>query len=172
MHESKRKEEISFSYLNALCAIAGVIMQRNYVDNGIDAYLEGDVYLEDGSPFKVTIAVQVKSTSGKLGVTANNTIKYPLKVRNHNILCSKANSQQLLFVLILPEKEEDWVNLTPDELIIRKCMYWLNLTGNQPSTNRYKVTVELPMENRLDSNELLSIMSKIAKDGVFYDTCI
>lgn len=41
MNEPKRKEEISKSYLNAICAVCGVSMEAHvHDDDGIDALLK------------------------------------------------------------------------------------------------------------------------------------
>lgn len=165
MIETKRKEEISLSYLNAICAYVGIGVSINkHDDDGIDVYLQKLITLEDGIKININITAQLKSTSRVLTET-KDVVKYPLESKNYNDLCRKSTSHQLLFVLLLPNDESKWIEHSVDELIIRKCMYWVDLTNKTPTSNTDNITIEIPKDNYLNSEALIEIFENIAKES-------
>ena len=165
MIESKRKEEISLSYLNAICAFVGIgVTVNKHDDDGIDVFLQKIISLQSGGKLNTNITAQLKSTSQQL-VETDEIIKYQLKVKNYNDLCRKSTSQQLLFVLVLPNKEAEWIKHNVDELVIKKCMYWVDLSNNTESTNVDNITIELSKKNYVSSETLIQIFKKVAGEG-------
>ncbi len=50
----------------------------------------------------------------------------------------------------MPKQKKDWVNIKPEELILRKCAFWYQVEANEIySTNKYKITIEIPKQNRI-----------------------
>ena len=59
MNESKRKEEISKSYLNTICAVNGVSMEiQTHDDDSIDVILKKIIVRTDGCKYNAHISVQ------------------------------------------------------------------------------------------------------------------
>ena len=165
MIESKRKEEISLSYLNAICAFVGIgVTVNKHDDDGIDVFLQKIISLQSGGKLNTNITAQLKSTSQQL-VETDEIIRYQLKVKNYNDLCRKSTSQQLLFVLVLPNEEAEWIKHNVDELVIKKCMYWVDLSNNTESTNVDNITIELSKKNYVSSETLIQIFEKVAEEG-------
>lgn len=165
MIESKRKEEISLSYLNAICAFVGIgVTVNKHDDDGIDVFLQKIISLKSGGKLNTNITAQLKSTSQQL-VETDEIIRYQLKVKNYNDLCRKSTSQQLLFVLVLPKEEAEWIKHNVDELVIKKCMYWVDFSNNTESTNVDNITIELSKKNYVSSETLIQIFDKVAEEG-------
>jgi len=99
MIESKRKEEISKSYLNAVCAVKGIAMEpQTHDDDSIDAILKKIVHRPDGSKYNAAISVQLKSTSSGCPERGGH-YSYRLKVKNYNDLRLSATMKSYLFLL-------------------------------------------------------------------------
>jgi hypothetical protein len=52
------------------------------------------------------------------------------------------------------------LNISTDELILKRAAYWVSLLGMPESANEYSVTVEIPAENRFDVDCLKTLMEK------------
>ena len=86
MEEAKRKEEISKSYLNAICAIKGIDMEEVKHDgDSIDAILKKTIHRKDNIKYNASISVQLKSTSSDY-TEFKKTYSYPLKKKNYDDL--------------------------------------------------------------------------------------
>ena len=165
MIETNRKEELSVSYLNALCAYANIDMeQMKHDDDSRDVMIKTLITRKDGIPIHTSLQIQLKSTSQNLTVK-DGVIHYPLKIKNYNDLKADTTVPIILALLILPEKENDWLKHTVDELIIRKCMYWIDLSKYPEVDNEKTVTVHIPEANYMDCAVLKKLLNKIAEEG-------
>lgn len=164
MIETKRKEEISKSYLNALCAVKGISMQeQKHDDDGIDVILHKVILRADGSKYNSQISVQLKASA--TGYDEHDSYySFPLKKKNYDDLRLPATTKPYLFLLILPEDECEWVTHSIEEIAIRRCMFWLDLKGLPDCENSSSVTVHLPKTNVVTSDELDSILKDIAEE--------
>lgn len=163
MVDTKRLEELSFSYLNAICAIEGISVSPNRHDeDGIDVMLQKIMERKQGK-INVRIAAQLKSTAQTLSENGGN-ISYPLKVKNYNDLRARATCPQLLLVLFLPKNKSEWLEHSIEELVIRKCMYWADLSDMPDTNNVATVTVKLPKENFLGPEVLSALFEKVARE--------
>ncbi|MEM6755416.1 MAG: DUF4365 domain-containing protein, partial [Cyanobacteria bacterium P01_C01_bin.38] len=108
--------------------------------------------------------VQVKSTS--TAVIDNEFIRYPLKLKNYNELRkSKTLVPKILVVVLLPDNPEEWVNLSVEELCLRRCGYWLSLREQPATQNTESVTVYLPRQQLFTVSAIKNIMDTIEARG-------
>jgi len=165
MVDSKRKEEVSKSYLNALCATKGIAMEiKTHDDDGLDIVLQKVIISKTNSArFNAMISVQLKSTSSDY-TEHDDHYTYPLKKKNYDDLRVPATVKPYLFLLILPDDERDWVTHSIEQLVIKKCMFWLDLKGLPKSDNATKVTVHIPKTNIVTSEKLDEILRNIAEE--------
>ena len=166
MDTSQMKEDIHISYISALCASVGVSYdtQRHDADS-TDGIIKKRIHFEDGRFYDSSLRIQLKSTSSKSQFQDHsNYISYKLKAKNYNDLCAPATTPIILGLLILPEKENDWIQWSPEELSIRGCMYWKNFAQYPKSNNKSSVTVNIEKENVLNGRTLIDILKKIAKE--------
>lgn len=164
MDLNTKKELFSYAYVKAVASAAGysVEVKGRAMDNaGVDLTIE--MPEESGTTLFPKCDVQVKCTASQ-DILNKNVVKYPLPVKNYQRLIS-VNSliPIILIVVIVPYEVDNWLSITEDESVIKKCAYWVSLKGQPSTQNKDKITVEIPRSNLLTPNSLNSIMDKIAK---------
>jgi hypothetical protein len=70
----------------------------------------------------------------------------------------------ILVAMLVPREVEEWLTLTPENLLVRHCCYWVNLEG-VPITGETKTTVRVPRQQVFDDSALCAIMERIGKGG-------
>jgi len=164
MDYPRRKEEVSKSYLNAVCAVCGVSMEvHGHDDDGIDATLKKQVVRADGRDYIALISVQLKSTSSGYD-EQSDYYAYPLKKKNYDDLRRPATAKSYLFVLILPNDESLWVKHSIEELVIKKCMFWLDLNKLPDRDNSSTVTVHIPKSNSVSPKTVERLLENAANE--------
>ena len=101
--------------------------------------------------------LQLKATIN-LGEASDGFLRFPLKQRNYDLLRIDTQTPRLLVLLDLPTERDHWMTITEQELILRRCAFWLSLAGCEEKPNRSSVTVQIPPENRFDVNTLRTLM--------------
>lgn len=164
MEETKVEEYLSLSYMRALCAATGALYEEFKEDgDSKDLLLRKRIY-KGTKGFWSSLYIQMKSTySNSLYSETEESIKYALKIKNYNDLIEQNGDYSVLALLILPQDKEQWVTLTPENLILRRCVYWVNLQGKERSSNLEKVTVTIPKKNILNVDTLNLLFEKIAE---------
>lgn len=158
------EEDLSISYLRAVAAQAQVVFDLKHRDvNSKDAELSKTIETKDG-PFPADLHVQLKSTYSSY-VDLGAEISYPLKIKNYNDLRRKTTTPIILCLLILPQDKTAWVTQTPDELILRHCMYWISLKGYPDTQNEDTISIKIPKTNILNKESLCNILNQIANNG-------
>ncbi len=149
-----QKEALSIVYVKALAVRAGyVTAQLDFDRDGIDMEIHA------GGQMRPAIGIQLKATTN-LGNAENGCFTFPLKVRNYESLRIETQTPRLLVVLDLPKDENQWMTVNVDELVLRRCVYWINLRGYGETTNQYSVTVKIPEENVLNVESLCTLMGQ------------
>lgn len=154
MTENDIKEDISRSFLEIIANRTGYYSWTAKKDFGVDVRYTKSVadnhrYLEQ--PWCVSI--QLKSTTEKGVTVVDDYIKYPLEAKTYNDLVSMSRHviPLILVLFILPENENEWVKLTSNDLVVKKCAYWFTLeNGTEKTTNTHKVTISIPQSNLID----------------------
>jgi len=110
---------------------------------------------------RVDIDVQLKSTRQTLPVV-NGKISYPIESEQYRKYTLTSPTEFLLILFVLPDDSTEWLELTPDELILRKCCYWTSLNEAPPWTGS-DVTVRIPEKNLFNVEQLLKIVTKLSE---------
>lgn len=147
-------EQLSFAYVRAVAAQAGYsVIDNIYPDlNSRDGIISANW---GGNP---QINFQAKATTRK--PSEEGTLAIPLNIKNYNDLRHRARVPHILIVLHMPKDSSDWLNQTDDELCLRHCAYWMRLAGMPARSNRYTVTVHVPMSQVFNGSQLDSLMDK------------
>lgn len=166
MQATKVKEDISISYISALCAYAGIAYEIvRHDEDSTDGILRKRVLLDENRKFDAELRIQLKCTSSTSQYTDNgDTLTYKLKVKNYNDLCLPSTTPIMLGLLILPENEDLWIDCTEEELLIRGCMYWAEFSGKIESANEGTVSVKIDKKNIINAESLQEILELIAKE--------
>ena len=101
--------------------------------------------------------MQLKA-SVNLRAVADGFLRFPLKQRNYDLLRIETQTPRILVVLDLPTEPRDWMTITVEALILRRCAFWLSLAGQEEKPNRSSITVQIPPENRFDVERLRALM--------------
>jgi len=71
--------------------------------------------------------------------------------------------------MLLPADHDQWLEVSQDQLIARRCAYWLGLHEAPTSTNETNQTVYIPKINVLTPDSLRQIAEKLAcQEGLTY----
>ena len=164
MQTSNRKEELSISYMMAVCAQAGIDYERMiHDDDSTDGILKKEIELPNGLHYISELRVQLKATSSPSQYNLHDCdITYALKVKNYNELRQRGTSPIILCLLILPETESEWIHWSERELLLKGCMYWKDLSGEPLLDNKSSVTVSIGKENVVNVESLNRILMAIA----------
>ncbi len=111
-----------------------------------------------------SLDLQLKATID-LREGADGDFRYALRKRNYDLLRCPTLVPRILLVLALPEDEGDWLSVSEEQLILRRCAYWVSLKNATAVENTTAVTVTIPRTNRLDVGELKRLM-EMARTGV------
>jgi Domain of unknown function (DUF4365) len=159
MAVTDREEALSRAYVAAVAAGAG------YVTAVMDFDRDGvDLQIRAGGSMRPSLDIQLKATIN-LGEARNGAFRYPLKRRNYDLLLAETMIPRILVVLDLPRNEADWLQVTADSLVLRRCAYWTSLGGKSETGNKESVTILIQSQNRFDVNSLKALMEQ-ARRGV------
>ena len=162
------ESEISYAYLHAVASKTGAACEpagRHSDNRGIDACLtawgpfEGGGYLEE-----VDLKVQLKATIEQPAIN-NGYISYFLQgVHRYDTLRSEVlGTQRILVVMFLPPNPDEWLAISEDELMMKKCAYWVSLRGAAATSNTRGQTVYLPVSQRFSPESLLDIFRRLSR---------
>lgn len=165
------ESELSYAYLHAVTSKVGAscsIANRALDGNGIDATITGwgpfpcGGYLEE-----VTVHVQLKATIS-VPVEQNGHLSYFLRKtgRYNDLRADTVSVPRILVVMFLPDDAANWLTISPNELILKKCAYWTSLRGAAESTNETGETVYLPKAQILDTNNLTDIFTRLSRNEI------
>lgn len=169
LSENNIESELSYAYLHAIAAKAGVgceVAGRHDDNTGVDAKLTGwGPFPGGGYRTEIDIKVQLKATV-QIPNEINGKLSYFLKgVQQYDDLRSDAvSTPRILVVLFLPPVAEEWLSLTDDGLLLRKCAYWVSLRGAAHTTNKSGQTIYLPKTQIFGQDELVKLMTCLSKN--------
>jgi hypothetical protein len=69
-------------------------------------------------------------------------------------------------VLDLPKNQGDWLQITPDSLILRRCAYWAGPGGWSETGNKESVTILIQSQNRFDVDSLKALMEQARRGAI------
>lgn len=150
-----REEALSRAYVKAVAGFAGyTISEEDFDRDGIDLRIHA------GGVLSPSIGLQLKATVNLGSVHSDGCYRYDLPVRNYDRLIKPVQVPRYLVVLALPDDEVDWLTVSSDGLIMRRCAYWVSLSGKPESDNQASVRVGIPEANRFDPDILRQLLEQ------------
>ncbi len=168
MTEEHIKEAISLRFIELIAAVNGYKTSSSYPDYGTDLEIkEVDYRIENGHKryFETgrELKLQLKATTENSIVYENGIVKYKLSASTYNDLITRRETKNplILILFILPSDKSDWLHVSENELVTKKCAYWYypNIIENE-TTNSATKTIEINHDN-LISSEVLSELFEI-----------
>lgn len=151
------EEALSVSYVGAIVSKAGLnydIVQRDY---GVDISIR---QIDMGA----ILDCQLKST---INWSLDDThIVYDMEAPAYNKLVYRSQNGSypcLLVLLCLPRDSNDWIFLDEERLELRKCCYWMYLTG-APTKNSSKIRIRVPRSNAFTPEAIPEILNHAMRD--------
>jgi hypothetical protein len=163
MDISKRKEQFSFAYIQAIAAQIGLNHSTDVVDDdSVDIRLTGKGFT-GGMLRNPSIEIQLKCTSQN--VIKGDLIKYPLKLKNYDDLRGEnVGVPRYLMLLVVPDKPENWIHFTNNALILFNNCYWASIRFAPKKNNKANVTVEFSIEQQVTTESLMELMVMASKE--------
>lgn len=160
------ESRLSFAYLHAVASHAGYVCRAAMPEEdkeGIDAVLTAYGAFPDTWKTQVTINVQLKATV-KVPFDDGTSLSYFIdKVRRYDKLrADHREPVRVLIVLFLPAAHADWLECGEEQLILKRCAYWVSLRGAPPSDNNSGQTVKIPKAQRFSVQNLQALVGRLA----------
>jgi len=153
--DTDKKERLSEIYVKALAVEAGYLTSVPKPDRD-----SVDLRILAGGPQRPALDLQLKATS-KLLHNGDNEFRFRLPIKNYRELGISTQTPRLLVVLDLPENESEWMTITLEALVLRRCAYWIKLNDtSEDKLDQHTVTIDIPKKNVLDVNTLKDLMNK------------
>ena len=163
--DNQVKEQLCIAYVNAVAAICNFACEFTRIDmDSVDVTITCNGNLAPDSTIRSPeIKLQLKATEN-LQLHGNKYYSFPLPIKNYNDLRANNLTPRLLVVLKLPNARCRWLSHGAQDLVMRKCAYWLSLKGMADSGNATSVTVHLPSGNIFSPDTLKDLMIKVSKE--------
>ncbi|OCJ17758.1 hypothetical protein A6U87_02150 [Rhizobium sp. AC44/96] len=169
---SHLQESLSIGYVTATAAAARINLSiKREHDYGVDGTFlamaqrlqgidadgnEEYRYVESGTK----IDFQLKCTTNWEFRGAN--VAWKAKAQTYNDLVSRPAYAPLLLVLMcLPKDANDWLSATEQQLILKHCCYYAELTGPTLANENSSKLIEIPRANLLTPDAVLTLLSEM-----------
>ena len=147
--DADREESLSWAYVWAVARYIGyAVSEEDFDRDGIDLRIHAGGYLIP------SIGLQLKATIRLRKPRSDGSYRFCLPIRNYDRLIRPSQIPRYLVVLDLPEGEADWLGVSSESLVMRRCCYWVSLKESRPVLGQGSVTVRVPMANRFDPGTL------------------
>lgn len=164
MTPKQRQEEISKAYLHAVAARCGFTVASWTQDHGgIDATVGAASTVGAGTISRPKVDIQLKATTQQ-DLVRDDFVSWTLEIAHYDSLRAAASIPHLLVVLVLPENADDGIEHTAEQLVIRRCAYWVKMTGMDEADRTSTKTVRLPRSNVFSPDALREILGKISRN--------
>ena len=162
MDLNDRKEQFSVAYMRAVAAVAGFSAQRPEIDKDSVDY---NLAACDGDELRARprLDVQLKCTAAD--ILREHALRFPLSRKNYDDLRARTLVPRILLVVLVPTDISDWLLQSEDEMVVRRCGYWTNLSGAGATDNDSSVTVNVPRTQMFTPASLSELMRRIDQDG-------
>ena len=158
------REQLSIAYLHAVSAHAGFAWEPRRIDkDGVDGCICARGIVISGATRKSPeVGFQLKATT-QIQNDAD-PIAFKLKQKNYEDLRGRFAHPRYLALLILPPSQKEWLELSPEALVLRRCMFWLSLRHAEANENTVSTTVSVPRANLLDVAAIRRLLEAAAKE--------
>lgn len=147
------EDVLSEVYVSAIAARAGFTFAKPNLDRD-----SVDLTISAGGRQRPKLDLQLKGT---INLDASKEeMPFQLKVKNYNDLRESTQVPRILVVVRLPKDADQWLSVSPDQLILRHCAYWHSLHGAPEADVEKMKTVYIPAKNRFDIEALRALMDQ------------
>lgn len=149
-----RMAQLSVSYVHAVASYCGYGADVPTVDHD-----SVDIVVSSSSGRKAKLDIQLKATT-QIDVSDSENFSYALSVKNYNDLRAETINPRVLIILCMPNIQNEWIRHSADELVVRKCAFWISLQGHPETNNKETVSITIPTANAFSPEALGELMHK------------
>lgn len=154
------KEALSRGFVQLLANRDGFKCQKPEPDSGVDLSITRSRTVNRGGKIRLLdtgeyIEVQLKSTTEASIQREHTSIKYDLEAKTYNDLIDRSDTAVPLYLVlvVLPTDSALWLNVEPQQLILRGCAYWYQPTPSDSHTsNASTYRIEIPNVNLIGTS--------------------
>jgi hypothetical protein len=153
------KEQLSNRFIGVLATYSKFTLDKTELDFGVDYTAKKTYAFTHPGTGKTRITadpqsidIQLKATTVSGVIDGANDIRYDLEANNYNDMVNRLGGivPLILILFILPDDQNDWVELTPTELRVRRLAYWFRPPyGSAHTHNTATIRVTIPKTNVL-----------------------
>lgn len=165
------ESELSYAYLHAVAAKAGFACEvagRHSDSNGIDATLTAwGPFVGGGFLQEVDLKIQLKATVAT-PADHGDTLSYFFKGRKQydDLRSQEVATPRLLVVLFLPAAQDQWLCCSAEQLMLRRCAYWVSLRGAPALATDTGGTVQLPKAQAFTDQALTRLVTRLSQRDI------
>jgi hypothetical protein len=163
MTENQSKEKFSLAYVQAVASRVGYSCTTPAVDDdSVDLHVSAVGYIDSKAVVRSpSLQLQLKATARR--ILKGDHLSFSLSKKNYEDL-RDPNSivPRLLVVLLMPEKMDDWIDVSEEQMLLRYGAYWLCLEG-LPLHSKESITVHVPRVNLFTPGQLQALMVQAAR---------
>ncbi len=159
------EEDLSRAYVQAIAAKAGLnlaIRDRAH-DYGIDGTFH-QVSYRDGRREESGFGLDFQLKASINAVVEPDCIQYDLDSKVYNSFSERAQkkytSRVILILLVLPKDTEDWMTLSEEQLVLKRCCYWTTIDG-VATLNAQSKRISIPRSNLLTPEKVMVLMQAV-----------
>lgn len=168
------ESELSYAYLHAVAASAGMSCKegnRHEDNRGVDATVRAwGPFPGGGRITDLMLDIQLKAT-WQQPIETDTHISYDLRGihRYEQLRKPTVTPHRFLVVLFLPAQNSEWLIHSVDQLVLRRCAYWVSLRNAPATTNSTAVTVHLPKNQHFGPDALRNLAARLSHTKAFID---
>lgn len=159
-----KKEQLSIAYVRAVAAAAGFSCTKPDVDDdSVDVMVScSGTYGEATLLRSPRIELQAKATADEL-TPEDTCIKFPLPIKNYEDLKGITLIPRILVVMLVPDEVDNWIEQSEEQMLMRRCAYWVSLQGMPETDNKTRITIEVPRNQIFNVESLQLLMERVAR---------
>ena len=150
--------------MHAVAALAGYTCQVQTVDiDSVDLIISASGKVHEHSV--ITIATAGSPAQGQphhLNAVRSSGIS-PCRIKNYNDLREKRSSPSSWSCSCFPETPSQWLEISEECMISRRCAYWTSLLGMPETRNTRKVSIHLPRSHQFSVDQIQEMMRRISR---------
>lgn len=162
--ENDVKEELSYAYVHAVASRAGFSCEIVRKDrDSIDLHLCARGRLHPGSILmSPQLDVQVKATV--IDPLPDEAFPFRLSRKNYDELRQRSMIPRILVVFTMPADPAEWLKLSEEALLLRRCAYWCSLLGAPESPNEAYRTMRIDRRRLFTADALRDLMVRASRE--------
>lgn len=158
-----RQESLSRAYIQAIASRCGLNCSFRDFDYGVDVTVHL-IQRRDNRYVETGFNLDIQAKSSYRAMVTDTDVLYDMEVKTYDDLRdSQVGTPRILVLLVQPEIETDWTKMTEEELMLRRCAYWLSIKGKDATTNTNTVRVSIPRSNRFSVEALQGLMERLRR---------